>query len=84
LHAQVRDPESIAAHSHRVSLIGAILAEMEGADPARAALLGTLHDTQESRIGDITHFGKHYLNAASNEKVTEDQVAAGDKNKKNK
>lgn len=38
--AGVKDPESIAEHSHRTALIGAVLAMMEGADPARVALMG--------------------------------------------
>lgn len=49
---------------------------MEGADPAKVALLCTFHDTQETRIGDIPHIGRRYLTASSNEKVTADQVSA--------
>ncbi|WP_345718907.1 HD domain-containing protein [Kineosporia mesophila] len=75
LHAQVRHPESIAEHSHRVSLISAILAALEGADPGRAALMGTLHDTQESRLGDISHVGKAYVKTVKNEQVTADQTS---------
>ncbi len=48
---------------------------MEGADPAKVALLATLHDTQETRVGDIPWIGRRYLTAASNEDVTADQVA---------
>jgi putative hydrolase of HD superfamily len=72
--AGVRDPESIAEHSHRTAVLAAILAAMEGADPARACLLAALHDTQETRVGDIPHIGRRYLTAASNETVTADQV----------
>ncbi|WP_018351705.1 HD domain-containing protein [Longispora albida] len=72
--AGVPSPESIADHSFRVGIIGAILAAMEGADPARVALLCLLHDTQETRVGDIPHIGRRYLTAAPNEKVTADQV----------
>ncbi|RAJ62934.1 putative hydrolase of HD superfamily [Streptomyces sp. PsTaAH-130] len=49
---------------------------MEGADPARTALLGLWHDTQETRVGDIPHIGRRYLEAAGDEKVTADQVSA--------
>ncbi|MFE6778053.1 HD family hydrolase [Streptomyces sp. NPDC057702] len=73
--AGVRDPETIAEHSFRVAVIGAVLAMMEGADPGRVALLCTFHDTQETRVGDITWIGRRYLTAASNEDVTRDQVA---------
>ncbi|MCH0542122.1 HD domain-containing protein [Streptomyces sp. MUM 203J] len=74
--AGIKDPESIAEHSFRVALIGAVLAMMEGADPAKVALMGVFHDTQETRVGDIPHIGRRYLTAASNEQVTADQLAA--------
>ncbi|MCS0639190.1 HD domain-containing protein [Streptomyces sp. LP05-1] len=74
--AGVKDPETIAEHSFRVALIGSVLAMMEGADPAKTALLGLWHDTQETRVGDIPHIGRRYLDAASNQKVTADQVSA--------
>ena len=73
--AGVKDPETIAEHSWRTAVIGAVLAMMEGADPAKVALLATFHDTQETRVGDIPWIGRRYLTAASNEAVTTDQVA---------
>lgn len=74
--AGVKDPESIAEHSFRVGIVGSVLAMMEGADPAKVALMCLFHDTQETRVGDIPHIGRRYLSAASNEKVTTDQVSA--------
>ncbi|OIV37387.1 HAD family hydrolase [Mangrovactinospora gilvigrisea] len=74
-HVGVKEPESIADHSFRAGIIGSILAMMEGADPARTALLSLFHDTQESRIGDIAHIGKRYLKAQPNEAITADQLA---------
>ncbi|MFD8986099.1 HD family hydrolase [Streptomyces sp. NPDC059564] len=74
-HAGVRDPESVAEHSFRVAAIGAVLAMMEGADAARVTLMCVMHDTQETRIGDIPHIGRRYLKAASNEEITADQLA---------
>lgn len=73
--AGVKDPETIAEHSFRTALIGSVLAMMEGADPARTALLGLWHDTQETRVGDIPHIGRRYLDAADNQSVTADQLA---------
>ncbi|WP_025272149.1 HD domain-containing protein [Haloglycomyces albus] len=73
--AGIKDPESIAEYSHRVSLLGTILAALEGADPARTCLLGTLHDIPETRIGDIPHIGRAYLSAKSAESIAADQVA---------
>ncbi len=73
--AGVNDPESIAEHSFRTAIIGTVLAAMEGADPARVALLCVLHDTQETRITDIPHIARNYLTAPDNVTVTADQVA---------
>ncbi|MEU2430603.1 HD domain-containing protein [Streptomyces sp. NPDC007861] len=73
--AGVKDPETIAEHSFRTGIIGSVLAMMEGADPASVALLCLFHDTQETRVSDIPHIGRRYLDAASNETVTADQLA---------
>ncbi|MFH8753307.1 HD family hydrolase [Streptomyces rimosus] len=70
-----KHPESVAEHSFRVGVIGSVLAMMEGADPARVALLCLFHDSQETRVGDIPHIGRKYLRAAPNGEVTADQVA---------
>lgn len=74
-HAGVRDPESVAEHSLRVAQLAALIATEEGGDPARAAYLGMWHDSQETRIGDIPHSARPYVEAASNERITEDQTA---------
>lgn len=73
--AGVKDPESIAEHSFRTAIIGSVLAMMEGADPARVALMCVFHDSQETRVGDIPHIGRRYLTSAANETVTADQTA---------
>jgi putative hydrolase of HD superfamily len=73
-HVGVSDPESIAEHAYRTAIIGAVLAGMEGADAARVALMCVLHDSQETRVGDVPHIGRCYLDTASNSAVTADQV----------
>ncbi|MCY0922006.1 MULTISPECIES: HD domain-containing protein [unclassified Streptomyces] len=73
--AGVKQPESVAEHSWRTSLIASIIAKLEGADPARAAFLAVWHDTQETRTGDVNHLGKKYSTAADPEAVTADQTA---------
>lgn len=73
--AGVPNPESIADHSHRTALVAAVIAELEGTNPERAAFLALFHDTQETRLTDIPYIGKRYLKATSNAEVTADQVA---------
>jgi putative hydrolase of HD superfamily len=70
----VKDPESIAEHSFRTAIIAGLLAAMEGADPAHATFLAVWHDSQETRVGDIPHIGRRYLQAAGNEVVTGHQT----------
>ncbi|MDN3029755.1 HD domain-containing protein [Streptomyces sp. S.PB5] len=72
--AGVRDPESVAEHAWRTSLIASIIAKLEGADPARAAFLAVWHDSQESRTGDVNHLAKKYAGKADPQAVTGDQV----------
>ncbi|WP_424211176.1 HD domain-containing protein [Streptomyces sp. BI20] len=73
--AGVKQPETVAEHSWRTSLIASVIAKLEGADPARAAFLAVWHDTQETRTGDVNHLGKKYSTAIDPEAVTADQVA---------
>jgi putative hydrolase of HD superfamily len=73
--AGVKDPETIAEHSFRTALIGMVLARLEGADPARTAMLCLLHDTQETRIGDVPLVGRRYVDTMPNPAVTAEQVA---------
>ncbi|MFJ8442298.1 HD domain-containing protein [Kitasatospora griseola] len=68
--------ETVAEHSHRVAVIAATLAKLEGADPNRAALLGAFHDIPEARTGDLTPLTRRYVTAADPRKVVADQTAA--------
>ncbi|MET7746728.1 HD domain-containing protein [Streptomyces sp. NPDC005385] len=69
--AGVRDLESVAEHSWRT----AIIATLDGAGPARAAVLATWHDTQETRTSGVNYLGRRYAPQADPEAVTADQVA---------
>jgi putative hydrolases of HD superfamily len=75
-HAGVRDPESVAEHTMRAAQLAALIAAEEGADPARAALLALMHDTQETRTGDLPHTAHHYLNKPDPRQITADQTEA--------
>lgn len=72
--AGVPNPESVADHSFRVSVIASLIAAMEDADPQRAAFLALWHDSQETRTTDLPHLSKKYVTVAPNEMVTADQV----------
>ena len=56
----IKDPESVADHSLRMSLLAFYIAAEEGADPFRAAALGVFHDLPETRIGDAHAVVKRY------------------------
>ncbi len=53
--------ESVAEHSHRTSLIGFVLACLEGANPDRVSSLCSFHDVEETRLGDIPPLTRKYL-----------------------
>ncbi|WP_330358783.1 HD domain-containing protein [Streptomyces chartreusis] len=73
--AGVRDPESVAEHAWRTSVIASVIATLEGADAARAAHLAVWHDSQETRTGDVNHLGKKYATPGDPVAVTADQTA---------
>ncbi|PWV49215.1 HD family hydrolase [Nocardiopsis sp. L17-MgMaSL7] len=74
--AGVRDPESVAEHSWRTALIASVIAAMEGADPAKAALIAVWHDTGETRSGDINHLGQKYVGTKPDARdIAADQTA---------
>ncbi len=50
---EVRDPESVAAHSWGVALLCFAFADRAGVDPDRAARLAVVHDVAEARTGDV-------------------------------
>ncbi|HZU18579.1 MAG TPA: HD domain-containing protein [Candidatus Dormibacteraeota bacterium] len=72
----VDQPESVAEHSFRTALVGIILAAMEGADVGRTAMLCLLHDTTESRMGDIPSVGRAYVTTVKAEAISSHQTAS--------
>ena len=59
--AGIAAPESVAEHTFRTAIIGFVLAEMVGADPARTAVLCLFHDLTEARLSDLNHVTKRYI-----------------------
>lgn len=53
--------DTIASHSYRVTLIGWILAKMEGADPYKVVMMCLSHDMNEVRTGDHNWVHKRYV-----------------------
>jgi putative hydrolase of HD superfamily len=68
-------PESVADHSHRVGVTGIVLAALEGADVGRVAAMCLLHDSHETRIGDVPSVGRAYITSAAPEAVSAHQTA---------
>jgi putative hydrolases of HD superfamily len=75
-HLGITSPEDVAAHSFRTAMVGMILASLSDADAMRTAALCLVHDTQETRTGDIDAIGRGYVTVHDAEAVTARQVAA--------
>ncbi len=55
--------ENVAEHSHRVAVIGFVLAKIAGADIARTVFLCLFHDLAEARTGDFNYINRIYNTA---------------------
>lgn len=67
--------DNIAAHSYRVTLIGALLARLEGGNRERVMLMCLLHDLEETRSGDQNWVHRKYVRTYEPE-IARDQLAA--------
>ena len=63
------DMGSLADHTCRAALIGSILAQMEGADVNKVAMMVLLHDIPETRIGDHHKVAARYLDTKKVERA---------------
>jgi 5'-deoxynucleotidase YfbR-like HD superfamily hydrolase len=72
----IDQPESVAEHSFRTAIIGIALATIQGADVGRTAMLCLLHDSPETRIGDIPSVGRAYVSTVKAEAVSNHQTAS--------
>ncbi|PIZ30725.1 MAG: hypothetical protein COY40_03740 [Alphaproteobacteria bacterium CG_4_10_14_0_8_um_filter_53_9] len=52
---------NVAEHCYRVTFLAMLLAEMEGVDPFKAAVISMVHDTDEIRAMDLTPYQKPYV-----------------------
>lgn len=72
----IAHPEHVSDHMYRTMLLGYALAEMEGVDSNKVALMLLFHDLHESRLGDAHTVRRHYLNQDKAEfEVVKDQCA---------
>ncbi len=65
----IPNPESVADHCHRTSVIAMILALMEGADMAKVLGMSVLHDSGETRVSDSHRIAGWYLNPKEPERA---------------
>lgn len=68
-----QDTESVAEHSHRVSIIGYMLAKKLNADSSKVLLMCTFHDMTETRTWDSNWVQKPYVKQDEH-KVLNDQL----------
>lgn len=59
--AGINNPESVADHSFRASVIAYVLADMEKVNPEKSAVMALFHDLQEARINDLHKVGHKYI-----------------------
>ncbi len=85
-HVQVDNPESVAEHVFRSSVIAYLLAIEEGEDPNKCASALVMHELGECRIGDINKLTAKYWEAKNDaEKIAvSDMVERLDTKKKQK
>lgn len=54
VQAGVKEPESVADHSFRTTLLAMILSDQMGLDTEKVVRMALIHDLAESRTGDLT------------------------------
>lgn len=71
----IDDPETVAEHSFRASLIGYFLAKKEGVDAYKVLLMTLFNDLHEARINDLHKMGQRYIDfPAAEKKVFKEQI----------
>lgn len=74
--AGIKDPESVAEHCFRCSVIGYYIAHVEKVDPYKVLVMTIFNDIHESRINDLHKMGHFYIDFKDAEKrVFRDQVS---------
>jgi len=70
-----RDPESVAEHSFRCTILGYILAKLEKVDASKVIMMCLFHDLHEARTNDLHKVAQKYINMEdAGDKATQDQL----------
>ncbi len=62
---------NVAEHVYRVTFLSMLLAQMEKADPYKAAVISLVHDCDEIRGMDLTPYQKPYMTVDSHKAVND-------------
>ena len=71
----IPQPETVAEHCFRAGAVGIALAALEGADIGRTAALCLLHDSHQTRTGDVLSAARAYVTAAVPAAVTAPDIS---------
>ena len=66
--AGIKDPDTLAEHALRASQIAYILADLEGVNPEKCAMMTLIHDNGEIRTGDQHKISRKYFDVKPFEK----------------
>lgn len=58
----MKDPETVAEHSFRCTVVGYVLAKMEKVHPYKVLMMTLFNDIHEARINDLHKMGQRYIN----------------------
>ena len=82
----VKDVESVADHTYRVSLLASLVSDTLGLDTEKVVKMALIHDLPEAYIGDITPHDVAFMKKEELEKYTVEHLfdEIGDLNEKYK
>jgi putative hydrolase of HD superfamily len=70
-----KDPESVAEHSFRCTILGYILAKLENVDSHKVIMMCLFHDVHEARTNDLHKIAQKYINLEeAGDKVAGEQL----------
>ena len=70
-----KNPESVAEHSFRCTILGYILAKLENVDASKVIMMCLFHDVHETRTNDLHKVVQKYIKQEeAGDKATEDQL----------